>query len=140
MQILAIDYGRKKIGLALANTSIAEPLTVIRFKSKDEAFEKIQKVVSLLTKSWQGRGGKRLDLIVMGVSEGEMAKETKEFGKELQERLGLPVVFQDETLTTQEAQFLSRKAGIRRRKRKAMEDAFSAALILQSFLDSCVNS
>ena len=45
------------------------------------------------------------------------------------------IVLQDETLTTSDAQTLSREAGIKRIKRKSLEDAFAATLILQSYLD-----
>jgi len=78
----------------------------------------------------------KIEKIVVGVSEGEMAEETKKFGKKLEDKLGISVVFQDETLTTYEAQRFSIEAGIKRKKRKELEDAYSAALILQEYLDS----
>lgn len=126
MRILGIDYGQKKIGLALADSSIAEPYKVIRFSSEEEMTRKVEQVVQVA----------RIEQIVVGVSEGEMGQESKAFGKRLEEKLGIPVHFQDETLTTHEAQELSLKAGIKRKKRKEFEDAFSAALTLQSYLDS----
>ena len=132
MKILGLDYGRKKIGLALGDTEtkFTEPLSVIRFKSFEEAMEKVLSAFSKIPADEKG------DRIVVGISEGVIARETKEFGKTLEAKLKIPVVFQDETLTTQEAQELSIKAGIKRKKRKMMEDAYSAALILQSYLDN----
>lgn len=128
MRVLGIDYGRKKIGIAVGNTEtgLSEPLIVIRFRSADEALRKVEQVVR----------EEQVEQVVIGISEGKMAQETKEFGKTLEVKLKTPIVFQDETLSTQEAQELSIRAGIQRKKRKELEDAYSAALILQNYLDS----
>lgn len=126
MKILGIDYGRKKIGLAISESSLAEPLSVIRFDTFDKAIEKIKAIID----------SEKVGRIVLGVSEGLMAKEEKEFGLKLSDQVKIPLTLQDETLTTHDAQELSIKAGIKRKKRRAMEDAYSAALILQNYLDS----
>lgn len=125
MRILGIDYGRKKIGLAIGDTEtkLVEPLKVIRYQSKEEALEKVSRV-------------SRVSKVVLGISEGKMAEETRMFAKELEDKLGVSIDFQDETLTTLDAQRFSIEGGIKRKKRKKMEDAYSAALILQSYLDS----
>ncbi|OGM14463.1 hypothetical protein A2V80_00730 [Candidatus Woesebacteria bacterium RBG_16_39_8b] len=127
MRILAIDYGRKKIGLAVGDTEtrFAEPHSVIKFNTPEEAIDKVAKVSRV----------SKVSRAVLGISEGKMAEETKEFGEKLKEELKIPVVYQDETLTTNEAQVLSIDAGIKRKKRRALEDAYSATLILQSYLD-----
>ena len=126
MLILGIDYGRKKIGLSVATSPIAEPYKVIRFKSEEDMLEKLARVSKTL----------RVAKIVVGVSEGKMGKESRRFGSKIEEKLKIPVVFQDETLTTREAQELSRKAGLKRKKRRGLEDAYSATLILQRYLDN----
>ena len=125
-RIIGIDYGRRKIGLAIAEGSLAEPYGVIGFNSKKEALKKIEQVVQV----------EHVEQVVIGVSEGRMGIEQKNFGEKLGNILKTPVVFQDETLTTQDAQKLSRNAQIKRKKRQNLEDAYSAALILQSYLDS----
>lgn len=126
MRILAIDYGKKKIGLSLATSMIAQPYKVIRYDSEREVLEKIAKILQK----------EDVEEIVLGESEGKMGKESRKFGKKLAVQFNLPVHFQDETLTTHEAQELSLKAGIRRKKRKQFEDAYSATLILQSYLEA----
>jgi putative Holliday junction resolvase len=126
MKIIGIDYGRKKIGLAIADGPLAEPLKVVRFESEEEALRKVEEAIKV----------EKVEKVVIGISEGKMAEETKEFGEKLKEELKIPVVYQDETLTTNEAQELSIRAGIKRKKRRALEDAYSAALILQSYVDS----
>ena len=132
MRILAIDYGRKKIGLAFGDsiTRLSQPHSVVRFETEEEG---LKKVSSFFAKASQD---KKVSKIVVGISEGKMAVETRRFGEKLESILKIPVVFQDETLSTQEAQELSIKAGINRKKRRKLEDAYSATLILQSYLDS----
>ena len=126
MPILGIDYGRRKIGLALGEGKLVEGLSVIRYKDEEKALEKIAGIIKK----------EAVDEIVVGVSEGQIGEESRSFGEKLSKKVNLPVFFQDETLTTQEAQTLSIAAGIKRKKRRVLEDACSAALILQSYLDS----
>ena len=80
MHILGIDYGRKKIGLALADSEsdLAEPYRVIRFNLIEEAIKIIEKVVQV----------EQVGQVVVGISEGKMAEETKNFGKKLRDKLG----------------------------------------------------
>ena len=113
MKILAIDYGRSKIGLATAEGSLAAPWKVIKPGELKKILEK-----------------ENFNKIVVGVSSGAMAEEQREFARSI----GAETF--DETLTTKEAQRLSLEAGIGRKKRKGMEDAFAAALMLQNYLDS----
>jgi len=126
MRILAIDYGQKKVGVALATSPLAEPYKVIRFTSNKVLIKELGKIID----------EEQIEKLVVGVSEGKMGKESKRFGEKLKIEFELPLYFQDETLTTQKAQELSLEAGIKRKKRKELEDAYSAALILQAYLDS----
>jgi putative Holliday junction resolvase len=130
MKYLGIDYGRKKIGLALSDGVIAEPLKVIRGENEEELLKKVE------SSFIEALADRKVDKIIIGVSEGEMGRETREFGEKLGEKLKIPVIFQDETLSTQTAQELSISANIKRKKRKQMEDAYSAAIILQSYIDN----
>lgn len=126
MRILAIDYGQKKVGIALSTSRLTEPYKVIRFSSYNALLEEIGEIVKK----------ERIEKLIVGVSEGKMGKESRRFGEKLKTKFELPLYFQDETLTTQKAQELSFEAGIKRIKRKKMEDAYSAALILEAYLDS----
>jgi putative Holliday junction resolvase len=126
MSILGVDYGKKKIGLAIATSTLAEPHKVIKVKSLKDAVKKVEKVIKV----------ERAEMVVVGISEGKMAKETKEFAEKLKELVKIPIVFQDETLSTQESQRLSIEANISRKKRHELEDAYAAALILQNYLDA----
>lgn len=125
MQILGVDYGRKRIGLAWSDGPLASPLEVLEVKDTDQAMGEMALVMR----------DKEIDLVVIGVSEREMAKESKEFGERIKDELNVPVKFQDETLTTQDANKLAIEAGIGQGKRKRLGDAFAATLILQAYLD-----
>jgi len=128
MKILGIDYGKAKVGLALAddNVKLAYPLSVLRFKERSDLEEKIKAVVEK----------EEIEKVVIGLSEGVFRREIEGFGAALKKKLNIPVVFWDETLTTKEAQTLSIEAGIKRKKRKALEDAYAASIILESYLES----
>ncbi len=123
MKIIGIDWGESKIGLAKAEGSLAEPLVVV----KPADLKKILLV-------------EKPELIIVGISENQSAQKARDFGTKLQEKLGIKVEFVDETLSTVEAQIRSREAGIGRQKRRGMEDAYAAAILLQNYLDNHVSS
>lgn len=119
MKILGIDYGRSKIGLAVGEAGLAEPLKVIRVANFEDALTKVKTEVEI----------EKPDRVVVGISEGEMGEESKKFAGEL----GAETF--DETLTSRDAQTLSIEAGVNRKKRKEMEDAYAACVMLQNYLD-----
>lgn len=119
MKILGIDYGRKKIGLALLEETIATPWKVLHVKDFGDALEKVKSACAEAS----------ADKVVVGISEGEMGEESKKFAR----RIGAETF--DETLSTHGARELSMEAGIARKKRKNLEDAFAASVMLQSYLE-----
>ena len=125
MRILGIDFGEKKLGLALSEGELARPLGVLN----QENFEsKIPKICH----------DHEVGKIVIGLSEGAMAEETKAFGQIVGEVTNLPVAYWEETLTSQEALRKMIEAGKSRTKRQREEHAIAAALILQAYLDNAV--
>jgi putative Holliday junction resolvase len=126
MKILGIDYGRRKIGLAIAEGSLAEPMSVIRYSDTRVLEDKLIKVIE----------DNNIEKVVVGISEGEMGEESETFALELRSSLIVPVETFDETLSTQDAQRMSQEAGIGQKKRHEMEDAYAAAIMLQNYLDS----
>lgn len=123
MKILGIDYGERRIGLAITEGVIAQPLGVER---KTQSVKR--KIKELCEKE-------KIDKIIIGISEGRMAEETRQFGRNLQKITNLPIEFFDETLTTQQAIKSMVESGTSRKKRKQFQDAVSAALILQGYLE-----
>jgi len=134
MRILGIDYGTKRLGLALSDEDeiLASPLPVrVRTGLADDL-----KFVSDLTVE---RGVGRIVLglpLNMNGSRGEMARAVQAFAAELRNACDLPVVLFDERLTTSEAERVLIQADISRKKRKNLRDGLAAVLILQGYLDS----
>lgn len=126
MTILGIDYGRRKLGLAFSTGSLATPYRVLLITSWQDAFEKVAKIART----------EKLERVVVGVSEREMAQEQKAFAAGLRRTTGIQTEVWDETLTTKEAQILAREAGIRPKRLRELEDAFAACLMLQSYLEA----
>lgn len=126
MNLLCIDYGEAKIGIAVSSGKLAAPLKVIKYSDIAKLLLELEKIVR----------AENIAKIIVGISEGTSANKSYEFGNNLGDKLKLPVEFMDETLSTIDAQILSIESGMRRKKRKQMEDAYAAALILQKYLDN----
>lgn len=115
MGILGIDFGLRKIGIAISNGDLAEPLSVI--SNSKNVMDQLESICQKYNVS----------KIVIGLpGRGKMVELIKRFGIELKTKLAKPVIFWDETLTTVEAKHIGKG------KR---EDQIAAALILQSYLD-----
>jgi len=126
MKLLGIDYGRAKIGLAVAESGLAVPLLVVKVSSFKDSLEKIE--IEIETQ--------KPDMVVVGVSEAAIGEEQTNFASSLSLSVSVPVVTWDEGLSTQDAQALALQAGKKRKKRREMEDAYAAAVVLQSYLDT----
>ncbi len=133
-RVLGIDFGEKRLGLALSDESrtLASPLTVyertdlqsdLRFLSDLIARYQIAEIVLGLPLNMDG-------------SLGPKAQQVLEFKRALEESLKLPVHTLDERLTTAEAERALLEANLSRRKRKAKRDALAAVLILQGYLQA----
>lgn len=130
MRYLAIDYGNKRTGLAICDQAetIASPLTVIQ--GQKELLKKIAEVIE----------AENVDAVVLGLplnmdgSEGPQAELVLKFGKQLQNCLKIPVLLQDERLSSFGAEEKLIPANYTRKKKKKRLDAVAAAEILASFL------
>jgi putative Holliday junction resolvase len=133
MRILAIDYGEKRIGLAVSDEMeiTARGIAVIERKSKQADLDAIAAAVSEF-----GAGA-----IVVGYplrldgSAGIQCGKVDRFIASLRELFSVPVIAWDETLSTKEAEELMREAGVKRKKKRGMVDRIAAALILQDYLN-----
>lgn len=122
--VLAIDFGERRIGLAVAEGGLAEPFLILEVKNQDDALAKILKICRR----------EKVSKLLLGLP-GPEAKKVQDFGEKLREKTGLPLVFWDETLTSQEALSKMIEAGRRQKKRRRLDDV-AAAMILQEYLDS----
>jgi len=111
---LAIDYGKKRIGLAIGFRGVIETRPVLAKGEKS--------VFGVIKNLCQKEG---VDQVVVGISEGKSAQMSRRFAKRVQSVLKLPVFLIDETLTTYQARQL--------RPKKKVVDSVAAALILDKF-------
>ena len=136
MRVLGIDFGERRIGLALSDPTgtIATPLeTVQRRTGKRPPFARLEEIA-------RDRDVSRL---VVGLPldlrgrETSWCRQVRAMGDELAHRLGVPVSYVDERLTSVRAERAVRSVGLKKgqREEKARVDAAAAALILQSWLE-----
>ena len=134
-RILAIDYGSRRIGLAISDTlqMTANALeTQIIFQGREPFLEGL-KSICLRKKAVGIVVGKPLN---MDGSEGQMVEKVKKFADEVKRATLLPLVLWDERLTSIQAKNIIRAYGKKPSKNKAAIDRLAAAFLLQSFLDS----
>lgn len=132
MVILSVDYGDVRTGVAVCDALelLASPVCVITERNPSALAKKIAVIAA----------EKRAERIVLGLpknmdgSEGFRAQSCRAFAAQLEESCKLPVVLQDERLTTVCAHQALNMTDTRGKKRKAVVDAVSAVLILEDFL------
>lgn len=134
MRILGLDYGTKRIGAAISDELglTAQGIATITRRSRQQVVEEIGKIV-------RAYGVERIVLgypVRLNNTEGIQCEKIKAFSRILSKGLSLPVILQDETLTTKEAEEILRTANVRRRRRKEVVDRLAAGIILQNYLDS----
>jgi len=145
--ILSIDYGRARMGLAIADTEakIAQPLTTLERINRNEDMRRLRELV-------RDRG---VTQVVVGLplkldgTRGEMAEGAERFARRVQKQLGVPVEMVDERLTSWEAERLleetqgrflhaEKPGGARKHKNRTERvtvDALAAAVILKEYLE-----
>ena len=133
-RILALDLGRKRIGLAISDELgiTAQGMETLEREGRREDIELLRKLAA----------ENKVKLILMGDPlhmSGEQSRQgeyTREFARELERKTGIPVRFRDERWTSREAERTLRGSGIAHAERKPAIDRLSAVILLQSYLDS----
>jgi putative Holliday junction resolvase len=133
-RILAIDYGSRRMGLAVSDPLgiTAQGLDTLERKNKRSDFARLEK----LLREYQVR-----EIVVglplrMSGEEGIQSQKVAEFAEELRRRFAIPVHLWDERLTSAEANRLLREAELSIQKRAQAVDRMAATLILQSWLQA----
>ena len=137
MKIVALDIGTVRIGVATSDIMeiIASAYTVYRRKNTGADVKYIADLIN----------GLQAGQVVIGLplkmdgSEGQSVEMAKLFGEELSKLIEVPIVYQDERLSTVTAQKILIESGMRREKRKDKVDSLAATIILQSYLDKRSN-
>lgn len=133
-RILALDLGKKRIGLAVSDELgiTAQGLETLHRTT-------IREDISRLT---QLAVDKNVSLILMGHplhmsgNESRQSQYTREFAHRLEASTGLPTKFWDERLTSVEAERVLKQSGISIEKRAQAIDRLAAVILLESYLDS----
>ena len=128
-KIMALDVGTKRIGIALSDylQMIATPQVTIARQPEDEALKNIAKLAQ----------ENRVEKIVVGVpinmdgSQGFQAEDCINFSKKI---IGFDIIYEDERLTSDEAEQRLRSRKIDFRKNKGLVDMESACVILEQYL------
>ena len=139
MRVVGIDLGERRVGVAVsdATRTLARPVGVLTRPASDEqALGLVAAEIERLRTEEDG-----VESIVLGLptrvdgTPNDLTPRVRAFGDALRAATGLPVVLQDERLSSREAE--SRLAVNERdwRRRKAMLDAAAAAVFLQDYLD-----
>lgn len=134
MRILGIDFGDRRIGLAVSDPLLltAQAIGQYRIQNKKEDKKYFLDLVSRY----------EISEIVIGLplrmdgSPGTRVEKTKEFARWLEKTLNLPIVFWDERLTTKQALKILGQQKTNIRKKKSLKDQISASIILSSYLES----
>jgi putative pre-16S rRNA nuclease len=131
VRILALDYGRRRIGLAISDELglTANPLPVLLRKNRREDLARLREIAN----------ANSVARIIVGLPlhlsgrHGEMAEEASRFASRLAKELGLPVEQLDERLTSWEAEQLAKES---QHAKKADLDSVSAAILLREYLET----
>lgn len=134
MRYLGLDLGTKTLGVAVSDKTglIATSLTILRHDNNyDFLIEELKKIIK----------EKEIETIVLGLPKnmnntiGERGEMVLSFKEKLEESISLPVILEDERLTTKVAENILISADVSRKKRKKVIDKMAANVILQSYLD-----
>lgn len=136
MRLLGLDYGEKRIGVAICDELglTAQGLPTIMRKNKKHDLEILRNLIN----------NYNVEKIVVGYpvkidgSEGIQCDKVNRFASLLNAAFSLAVIKWPETLSTKEAEEILINSGVRWKKRKNNVDKLAACLILQSYLDSII--
>ncbi|UQS85198.1 Holliday junction resolvase RuvX [Apilactobacillus apisilvae] len=136
MRLMGMDVGSRTVGISVSDLLgwTAQGVEIIPIKEEEEQFG-LDRVSELVDK--YGVDGFVLGLPKnMNNTSGPRVDASKHYGELLKEKFGLPVDFEDERLTTVEAErMLIEKADTSRKGRKKVIDKIASELILQTYLD-----
>lgn len=134
MTIMAVDFGSKRLGVAVTDSQekMALPLATFPYKTEEEGLEKIRQIAA----------DRKVREIFLGNPIGHhggetlMGQQVKTFAEKLRGLVDAPVILSDERFTTKLAEAPMLEAGLSAKKRRGLVDAGAAAVILQFVLDA----
>lgn len=133
-RILAIDYGSRRMGLAVSDPLgiTSQGIETLQRKNKRHDFFRLGKII----REYDVREIVLGNPLRMSGAEGTQSEKVAQFAEELRQKFQLPVHLWDERLTSAEANRVLREAELSIQKRAQAVDRMAAVLILQSFLQA----
>jgi putative Holliday junction resolvase len=132
MRIVGIDFGEKRIGIAVSIDGVVVPREVITVKNENDAVEKISRYLR----------DERAEKIVVGLpltitgQRGRGSEKVKRFADKLKEKVTVPVELFDERFTSADAMARLKTQGISEKEMRGKLDSVAAALLLESYESS----
>ena len=133
MRILALDIGDVRIGVA-----ISDPLGISTNGIETHLSQGTERDVMYFAEMAKSRACEKILLglpLNMDGTEGDRAEKVRLFGEKLAAASGLEVVYEDERLTTVEAEEMLIEAGLSRQERRKVIDKVAAEIILRCYLN-----
>lgn len=132
-RILALDYGSKRVGLALSDVGrvIASPYKTVEYRSPDDLVHQLVPLIESL----------QVAVVVVGLPLGMRGQKTaqtskvEEFVSTLQDHISIPIRLVDERLSTVEASRVLSEQGRKPSRNRGLIDERAAAIFLQTYLD-----
>ncbi len=132
LRTLALDLGKRRIGMAVSHGTVAFGLTTLDTRNKRADLAELVRLVR----------EKSIEQILIGYplnmsgEPGPQAEWVREYAETLERETGLPVKLWDERLTSSAATRLLRESDVRPDRKSGTVDRMAAIILLQSYLDS----
>lgn len=137
MNILGLDLGRKRAGLAISSGILATGMQILDFKDEQQFVEELAEVVKK----------ENIEKLIIGIplsdqdEETEQSKWTKLLAKKIKEAIDLPIEFVNEAFTSAQAQLnLLHKYNFKKKITREEIDIEAARLILEQYINEQDNS
>ena len=135
-RIMGLDYGSKTIGVAISDSLglTAQPFETIERNKENKLRRSLAKIAKIVEE-------KNIKKIVVGLPvnmngrRGKRVSLTLEFVEKLKQRVDVPIIMQDERLTTVEADEILDESGVKKENRKQFIDMVAAGIILREYME-----
>ena len=141
MSLMGLDYGSKTVGVAISDELMltAQSYETICRNSENKLRRTLARIEEIVKE-------KNISKIILGRplnmdgSIGERVGKCEEFATHLSRRIGLEIIWQDERLTTVEADEILADSGVKKEDRKKYIDQVAASIILTEYMNSITNN
>ena len=135
-RVMGLDYGSKTIGVAISDELglTAQPFETIERSGENKLRRSLARISEIVKE-------KNIRKIVVGLpvnmsgENGERVALTLAFVEKLKSRVDVPIIMQDERLTTIEADEILDESGVKKQDRKQFIDQIAAGIILREYME-----